>query len=918
MRIVNWAAMTFMVLSILVAAVRSDDQGISAAPAQSAATPAKQPSPVTLAELKLILKYKLDGQWEAGTYLEGLVDLGPNARGARNTLYLIFPWPGDVKGIARAKKVTESWNRPTEVVWTSEHWVVIGDGMTAREDAEVSAATKRLTKLLKDLAPKVLPPDTAAQASSKPGVDGAAAEPAISVELGFRKKPPVFAVNESIVVEARFVNRADKPQVYRGGLGDKNIKHSCQIKLMAEGGKAWSARAAAAAPFANYKDIEVPPRGQTVIGEWDLSKLLYSEGSRWSAGGKIPFADIARPGKYRVRWWDGVFQLGTPLRSESADFAIGKSDNAVGVTSPGVAPEAFDGEKLLAEIKKLVAAEDWKAAHELLKKHPGHHAKPAGVEWNYLSSYLQDAATYPDDNKSQKRGRAKAAEMLGLYDRAMKQYELQLALAEDNQGRYEARHGKAMSAWWAAIDAVAGGQHQRAVALLDVMRDSGDTWVKEAGQAKGELVRKLAAAPESVDLRIEFAQKFWGENVPALGKHDQHARKLLIDTLKLNPSEKQKLQLCRLIQSYSQQLGDAAAAEQYAERIIKECSTESEAGDEAALGLSQFFFQQKQFEKSRDWLLRVADSGRQNRFVSMAQLGLAEVYRELKDEAAMVRWLKAAAEAPAVETDRSIMDTSDTQQTALIRLGKHFQAKGQYDAALGYFRQWKPGSWCGNCLAQMQYDRDLSIAECLVALGKTVEALEKHLMPHVTGDPDRMFYSSPRIPALIVEIHEKQGSLEQLAKQLKPRAEKDARNMAAIARDLAQIRIWKRDAKTDLLIGQLRHEGSFVPSIRDPHDNWRAPAAAKALSELGGKEFPALKRHYESLLAKATDTPDNAEIGARMWAIYAIGLSQAAEAREFLQQLLKTAELPDGMKRAGVSADDARFAVSLWERKDKP
>jgi hypothetical protein len=256
------------------------------------------------------------------------------------------------------------------------------------------------------------------------------------------------------------------------------------------------------------------------------------------------------------------------------------------VTSPGVAPEAFDGEKLLAEIKKLVAAEDWKAAHELLKKHPGHHAKPACVEWNYLSSYLQDAATYPDDNKSQKRGRAKAAKMLGLYDLAMKQYELQLALAEDNQGRCEARHGKAISAWWAAIDAVAGGQHQRAVALLDVMLDSGDTWVREAGQAKGELVRKLAAAPESVDLRIEFAQKFWGENVPALGKHDQHARKLLIDTLKLNPSEKQKLQLCRLIQSYSQQLGDAAAAEQYAERIIKACSTEDNPVKQATISTS--------------------------------------------------------------------------------------------------------------------------------------------------------------------------------------------------------------------------------------------------------------------------------------------------------------------------------------------
>ncbi|MEI8373806.1 MAG: HEAT repeat domain-containing protein [Planctomycetota bacterium] len=149
-----------------------------------------------------------------------------------------------------------------------------------------------------------------------------AGEHSISVELGFRKKPPTFAVNESIVVEARFVNRTNNPQIYRGGLGDKNIKSSCQIKLMAEGGKAWSAEAVAAPPCANHKDIEVPAHGQTLIGQWDLSKLVYSEGSGWRAGGKIPFAEIARPSQYRIRWWDGVFQAGTPLRSDPVDFQI--------------------------------------------------------------------------------------------------------------------------------------------------------------------------------------------------------------------------------------------------------------------------------------------------------------------------------------------------------------------------------------------------------------------------------------------------------------------------------------------------------------------------------------------------------------------------------------------------------------------
>ena len=230
MRIVNPAAIAFVVLSIFVAAARSDEQGISTAPAQSAVAPAEQPSPVTLAELKLILESALDGEWEAGPYVKGLVDVGPNARGAMNTLYLIFPWAGDADGIARAKKVTENWNRPTEVVWTSDHWVVIGDSMSALKDEEVTAATKRLTGLLKGLVPKAVAADTTSQDSGKPKVNGKADEREISVELGFRKKPPVFAVNESIVVEARFVNRTDKPQVYRGGLGDKNIKQSCQIK----------------------------------------------------------------------------------------------------------------------------------------------------------------------------------------------------------------------------------------------------------------------------------------------------------------------------------------------------------------------------------------------------------------------------------------------------------------------------------------------------------------------------------------------------------------------------------------------------------------------------------------------------------------------------------------------------------------
>jgi hypothetical protein len=209
------------------------------------------------------------------------------------------------------------------VIWTSERWVVIGDGLDAPKDGEVIALTKRLTDLLSSYALKYPAEKPDAAAPVKPAV-----ESPLSVELAFRKNPAVFGAKESLVVEARLVNSTDKKQVYRGGLGDKNIKSSCQLKLTAEGGKSWAARAEATAAYQNYKDIEVPAGGKTLIGAWDLSTLVYSEGARWSAGGRIPFTTIARPGRYRVRWWDGVFQAGAPLRSEPVDFEIAEAAGA--------------------------------------------------------------------------------------------------------------------------------------------------------------------------------------------------------------------------------------------------------------------------------------------------------------------------------------------------------------------------------------------------------------------------------------------------------------------------------------------------------------------------------------------------------------------------------------------------------------
>lgn len=282
---------------------------------------------------------------------------------------------------------------------------------------------------------------------------------------------------------------------------------------------------------------------------------------------------------------------------------------------------------------------------------------------------------------------------------------------------------------------------------------------------------------------------------------------------------------------------------------------------------------------------------------------------ELVREAAMVKHLEHAAKAAPMPTKRGIMDTSDTRQTALVRLGKHYQKKGEYRTALEYFTQWKPGSWCGNGLAQFQYERDLSIAECLRAMGHANRAVNEHLMPYLGGDGERLLYFDHRIPALVVEIHEEQGDLDGLIRRLRPLAKATPSGTVFIARELAQIRMWRRDGKITELIAQLRHQGSFVPDIRRVYDNWRAPAAARALAEFGGKEFPALKKRYEAMLARQAAGGNDMEYGDRLWVVYAIGLSHSPGAGAYLSELVNRDQ--DARGTAGVGRDDLRYALSL-------
>jgi hypothetical protein len=90
-------------------------------------------------------------------------------------------------------------------------------------------------------------------------------------------------------------------------------------------GKQWSANAAPVKELMNYDDIVVPAGETVLIGRWDLTTLRYSEGGLVRGAGQLTFQAL-RPGKYQLQWWDGVFQIGTPLRSSCIEVSVLRED----------------------------------------------------------------------------------------------------------------------------------------------------------------------------------------------------------------------------------------------------------------------------------------------------------------------------------------------------------------------------------------------------------------------------------------------------------------------------------------------------------------------------------------------------------------------------------------------------------------
>lgn len=574
-------------------------------------------------------------------------------------------------------------------------------------------------------------------------------------------------------------------------------------------------------------------------------------------------------------------------------------------TSPG--QQATEEARAAAAIKTCVAADKWQGAHEAAQAFLGSKERRTLDIWHQLPSLLRDGARYPDDNPSQKRYRGLAATMLGLHEVALAQYLLQAKL-EDPADAHRARSAAAFAAYAAGVEATAAGEYDRAAKFFDHMADD-STWVGKAGLKKAAQVRELAASPGDVALRLRFAREFWLQNVPALGVQHAHARALLAATLALDPTEAQRRQILRIEQECALALGDTKGAEAITAKIAGDEAVTKEAYA-AVAALARHHFAARRWDAAKTVLtgFLARPRAKTSPWAPLVHLSLSVVAERQGDVPVMVAHLEAAAKAPAdTPTRRGIMDTSSTRQIALVRLGQHHLAGGRPQVALDYFAAWSPQSTCGNGAAEVRWARDLYQARCLVALGKWQKALQKHLVPHL-GVDDGELHQDAKIPALVVSIHEERKTLDTLVDWLKPHAAAKHNEAARIALGLARIRIAWRGGDVASLLERLRHRGGFVPNIREPNDNWEAPAAAKALASLGAPALTALTTRYDTLLKRADVERFSEQIAVRMWLLYAIGLSPLRDARVYLEALWKRCE---AREYVGVSRDDLRYVRGL-------
>jgi tetratricopeptide (TPR) repeat protein len=341
--------------------------------------------------------------------------------------------------------------------------------------------------------------------------------------------------------------------------------------------------------------------------------------------------------------------------------------------------------------------------------------------------------------------------------------------------------------------------------------------------------------------------------------------------------------------------GDAGAVREAYEQLAKDFPGK-EVADEAAYWYANFHFGQGRLDKAQDLLLSLKRSGRQNRWVSRAVLGLSEVASKRGDERAMLGYLEEALTVKAAPTGRNLMDTLDTRQEALIRLGRHYRDKGDFNKALDYFIRWEPRSGCGNCWLEMRMEREREITVCRLHLGDHAGVVRASLLGLRQDGGVSRFDAG-----ILCRLYGDAGQLDDLRRLLedydatRKRDPRDGREPSRDLRELVRIESLarKKDVAALVALCQDESKGSGTSASRHALADPVHSAGAEALGALDGVDA------VRSALAKKPNLTT--------WLVYALGRSNSPAA---LQALAELAEQERDFSD-GSMTDDIAYALAL-------